>query len=62
MSAEKRLRAARLIESMVFGPGKLAALCLHGGGSPAAAQMGIRQLMDLEGKKELARRLAGIAD
>ncbi len=60
--AEKRLRAARLIESMVFGPGKLAALCLHGGGSPAAAEMGIRQLADLESKKELARRLAGIGD
>ena len=62
VGAEKRLRAGRLIESMVFGPGKLAALCLHGGGSPAAAQMGIRQLADLEGKKELARRLAGIED
>ena len=60
VGAEKRLRAARLIESMVFGPGKLAALCLHGGGSPAAAEMGIRQLADLESKKDLARRLAGI--
>ena len=27
---------------------------------PAAAQMAIWQLADLEGKKELARRLAGI--
>ncbi len=60
VSAEKRLRVARLIESMVFGPGKLSTLCLHGGGSPAASQMGIRQLADLESKKELARRLAGI--
>ncbi|HKZ48558.1 MAG TPA: 4-hydroxyphenylacetate 3-hydroxylase N-terminal domain-containing protein, partial [Thermoplasmata archaeon] len=58
--AEKRLRAARLVESMVFGPGKLSTLCLHGGGSPAAAMMGIRQLADLERKKDLARRLAGI--
>ncbi len=62
VSAETRMRAARLIESMVFGPGKLAALCLHGGGSPAAAQLGIRQLADLESKKDLARRLAGIED
>lgn len=62
VGAEKRLRAARLIESMVFGPGKLAALCLHGGGSPAAAAMGVRQLADLESKKALARRLAGIED
>ncbi|HYM39858.1 MAG TPA: 4-hydroxyphenylacetate 3-hydroxylase N-terminal domain-containing protein [Thermoplasmata archaeon] len=60
VSAEKRLRAARLIESMVFGPGKLSTLCMHGGGSPAAASLGIRQLADLERKKELARRLAGI--
>jgi hypothetical protein len=45
---------------MVFGPGKLSTLCMHGGGSPAAASLGIRQLADLESKKELARRLAGI--
>ena len=60
VTAEKRLRVARLIESMVFGPGKLSTLCMHGGGSPAAAELGIRQLADLESKKELARRLAGI--
>jgi 4-hydroxybutyryl-CoA dehydratase/vinylacetyl-CoA-Delta-isomerase len=60
VTAEKRLRAARLIESMVAGPGRLGALCMHGGGSPAAAQMTVRQLADLERKKELARRLAGI--
>ncbi len=60
VTAEKRMRAARLIESMVAGPGRLAALCMHGGGSPAAAQMSVRQLADLESKKEMARRLAGI--
>ena len=60
VTAEKRLRAARLVESMVFGPGKLSTLCLHGGGSPAAAMMTVRQLSDLEAKKDLARRLAGI--
>lgn len=58
--AENRLRAAKLIESMVAGPGRLAALCMHGGGSPAAAQMAIRQLSDLERKKGLAKSLAGI--
>jgi 4-hydroxybutyryl-CoA dehydratase/vinylacetyl-CoA-Delta-isomerase len=61
-SAEKRLRAAKLIESMVAGPGRLAALCMHGGGSPAAAQMSIRQLADLESKKNIARGLAGISE
>jgi 4-hydroxybutyryl-CoA dehydratase/vinylacetyl-CoA-Delta-isomerase len=60
VTAEKRLRVARLIESMVAGPGRLGALCMHGGGSPAAAQMTVRQLADLERKKEMARRLAGI--
>ncbi len=62
VTAEKRLRVARLLESMVFGPGKLSTLCMHGGGSPAAALLGIRQTADLESKKEMARRLAGIAD
>ena len=60
VTAERRLRTARLIESMVSGPGRLGALCMHGGGSPAAAQMTVRQLSDLERKKELARRLAGV--
>jgi 4-hydroxybutyryl-CoA dehydratase/vinylacetyl-CoA-Delta-isomerase len=60
VTAEKRLRVARLIENLVAGPGRLGALCMHGGGSPAAAQMTVRQLADLERKKELARRLAGI--
>jgi 4-hydroxybutyryl-CoA dehydratase/vinylacetyl-CoA-Delta-isomerase len=60
VTAEKKLRTARLIENMVAGPGRLGALCMHGGGSPAAAQMTVRQLSDLERKKEMAKRLAGI--
>jgi 4-hydroxybutyryl-CoA dehydratase/vinylacetyl-CoA-Delta-isomerase len=60
VTAEKKLRAARLVESMIAGPGRLGALCMHGGGSPAAATMTVRQLADLETKKELARKLAGI--
>jgi 4-hydroxybutyryl-CoA dehydratase/vinylacetyl-CoA-Delta-isomerase len=60
VTAEKKLRSAELIESMVAGPGRLGALCMHGGGSPAAAQMTIRQLADLEHKKEFAKKLAGI--
>ncbi len=61
VTAEKRLRVARLIESMVAGPGRLGALCMHGGGSPAAAQMTVKQLADLERKKELARTLADVS-
>lgn len=60
VTAERKLRVARLIESMVAGPGRLGALCMHGGGSPAAAQMTVRQLADLERKKEMARSLAGV--
>lgn len=60
VTAEKKLRAAKLIESMVAGPGRLGALCMHGGGSPAAAQMTVKQLAELERKKELARKLSGI--
>lgn len=60
VTAEKKLRVARLIESMVAGPGRLGALCMHGGGSPAAAQMTIRQLADLESKKDMAKKLVGI--
>jgi 4-hydroxybutyryl-CoA dehydratase/vinylacetyl-CoA-Delta-isomerase len=60
VSAEKRLRVARLVESMVAGSGRLGALCMHGGGSPAAAQMTVRQLADLETKKDMAKKLAGI--
>jgi hypothetical protein len=55
------LTYARLIESMVAGPGRLGALCMHGGGSPAAAQMTVKQLADLERKKDLARTLAGLS-
>ena len=39
---------------------RLGALCMHGGGSPVATQMTIRQLAHLERKKDLARKLAGI--
>jgi len=60
VTAEKKLRVARLIESMIAGPGRLGALCMHGGGSPAAAQMTIRQMAELESKKEMAKKLAGI--
>lgn len=60
VTAEKRLRVARLVESMVTGSGRLGALCMHGGGSPAAAQITVRQLADLENKKDMAKRLAGI--
>lgn len=60
VSAESKLRIAELIDSMVAGPSRLGALCMHGGGSPAAAQMTLRQLADLECKKQLAKELVGL--
>jgi 4-hydroxybutyryl-CoA dehydratase/vinylacetyl-CoA-Delta-isomerase len=57
---EERLRAIRLLESMLSGPGKISALCMHGGGSPDAARMALMALSDIGNKKEMAKRLAGI--
>jgi 4-hydroxybutyryl-CoA dehydratase/vinylacetyl-CoA-Delta-isomerase len=59
---EHRLRALRLIENMTLGRNAVGYLTesLHGAGSPQAQRVVIRRQMDLEGKKALARRLAGI--
>jgi len=59
---EYRLRALRLIENMTLGRNAVGYLTesLHGAGSPQAQRVVIRRLMDLEARKALARRLAGI--
>jgi len=59
---EHRLRALRLIENMTLGRNAVGYLTesLHGAGSPQAQRVVIRRQMDLEAKKSLARRLAGI--
>ena len=59
---EHRLRALRLIENMTLGRNAVGYLTesLHGAGSPQAQRVVIRRQMDLEAKKALARRLAGI--
>jgi len=61
---ENRLRAARLIENMTLGRNAVGYLTesLHGAGSPQAQIVQIRRQSDLEGKKALARKLAGIPD
>lgn len=58
---EHRMRAVRLLESMISGPGKICALCMHGGGSPTAAKMAVRSLSNIGHKKEMAKFLAGIS-
>jgi 4-hydroxybutyryl-CoA dehydratase/vinylacetyl-CoA-Delta-isomerase len=59
---EHRLRAARLIENMTMGRNAVGYLTesLHGAGSPQAQRVQIRRESDLEAKKALAKRLAGI--
>jgi len=61
---EHRLRAARLIENMTMGRNAVGYLTesLHGAGSPQAQRVQIGRQSDLEGKKALAKRLAGIPD
>jgi len=60
VSGEARARAARLVEWATIGAGVPG--CMHGGGSPDGAKLVINALSDLEGKVELARRLAGIEE
>ncbi|HVU05805.1 MAG TPA: 4-hydroxyphenylacetate 3-hydroxylase N-terminal domain-containing protein [Polyangiaceae bacterium] len=59
---ESRRRILRLIENMTLGRNAVGYLTesLHGAGSPQAQRVQIQRLMNLERKKELAKRLAGI--
>ena len=56
--AEDRMRMFRLIENMVLGVGMVEAM--HGAGSPQAQRVMILRQADIESKKKLSRRLAGI--
>lgn len=62
VSTEDRWRVLRLIENMTLGRNAVGYLTesLHGAGSPQAQRVVIRRQMDLEAKKALARRLAGL--
>jgi 4-hydroxybutyryl-CoA dehydratase/vinylacetyl-CoA-Delta-isomerase len=62
VSAEERLRMLSLINNMTFG---LAAPSyrtesMHGAGSPQAQKIMIERQSNMEKKKKLARKLAGI--
>lgn len=59
---EHRARVLRLIENMTLGRNAVGYLTesMHGAGSPQAQRIQIARQMDLEGKKQLARQLAGI--
>jgi 4-hydroxybutyryl-CoA dehydratase/vinylacetyl-CoA-Delta-isomerase len=61
---EDRVRVLRLIENMTLGRNAVGYLTesLHGAGSPQAQRIVIQRGIDLEAKKALAARLAGIND
>jgi 4-hydroxybutyryl-CoA dehydratase/vinylacetyl-CoA-Delta-isomerase len=59
---ESRIRILRLIENMTMGRNAVGYLTesLHGAGSPQAQRVQIGRQMELDFKKGLARRLAGV--
>jgi 4-hydroxybutyryl-CoA dehydratase/vinylacetyl-CoA-Delta-isomerase len=61
---EHRLRVLRLIENMTLGRNAVGYLTesLHGAGSPQAQRILISRQADMEEKKRLAKRLAGIPE
>ena len=58
---EDRMRMFRLIEKLAFETRDIVSN-IHGGGSPEAHRMTLLRDTDLEPKKKLAKRLAGIKD
>jgi len=59
-----RLKMLRLIENLVLGRAAVGYLTesMHGAGSPQAQRIMINRLVDMEHKKELAKRLARIIE
>merc|ERR1719401_2302985 len=64
VTVENRRRILRLIECMTMVRNAVGYLSesMHGAGSPQAQRVIIQRLMDLEKKKSLAKRLAGIKE
>ncbi|MCL4402397.1 MAG: 4-hydroxybutyryl-CoA dehydratase [Acidobacteria bacterium] len=62
VAVEDRARILRLIENMTLGRNAVGYLTesMHGAGSPQAQRIQIARQMNLEEKKKLAQRLAGI--
>jgi 4-hydroxybutyryl-CoA dehydratase/vinylacetyl-CoA-Delta-isomerase len=61
---EDRMRILRLIENMTLGRNAVGYLTesMHGAGSPQAQRIQIARQMEIEYKKRLAKKLAGIDD
>ena len=64
VKTESRVRILRLIENMTLGRNAVGYLTesMHGAGSPQAQRIQIGRQMDVEAKKALAKRLAGITE
>lgn len=62
IDAEDRVRMLRLIENMTLGRNAVGYLTesMHGAGSPQAQRIQIARQMQLDEKKKMARKLAGI--
>lgn len=58
------MRILRLIENMTLGRNAVGYLTesMHGAGSPQAQRIQIARQMEIEYKKKLAKRLAGVED
>jgi 4-hydroxybutyryl-CoA dehydratase/vinylacetyl-CoA-Delta-isomerase len=64
IKSEDRIKILRLIENMTLGRNAVAYLTesLHGAGSPQAQRVQIRRRVDIEEKKEFAKKLSGIIE
>jgi 4-hydroxybutyryl-CoA dehydratase / vinylacetyl-CoA-Delta-isomerase len=64
VSVDNRRRVLRLIENMTLGRNAVGYLTesMHGAGSPQAQRVQIARMADFEGKKRLAKKLAGVTD
>ena len=61
-NAEDRVKILRLIENMTLGRNAIAYLTesLHGAGSPQAQRVQIKRRVNIEEKKDLAKKLSGV--
>ncbi len=64
IKSEDRVKILRLIENMTLGRNAVAYLTesLHGAGSPQAQRVQIRRRVDIEEKKDFAKKLSGIIE
>ena len=64
LPAEDRIKMLRLVEDLTISTnaGRILALNIHGGGSPEAMRILLTRSYDVEERKRLAKRIAGITE